>query len=175
MKEMHFNYETIYTNNTFKEYALVLYHCRGKIRKTITYIFAAFFAFNGVMMVVSNSGDILTAIVMLTLAGFLFWYQLSSVTRLSKAMIKNSSDFDEYRVIKYRFFDRYFEVIDLDNETVVEYRDLYDVVMTENNVFFFTKQRQAFILGICDINDKNEFIQFIRSRMKDKLIELIIN
>ena len=174
MKEMYYHYKTIYTKDTFKEYALVLYHCRGKIRKVICYVLASFFAFNGIMMVASNTGDILTAMVMLTLAVLLIWYLRTSVSRLSNAMIKNSSDFDEYRVIEYRFFDRYFEVIDLDHETVVEYRDLYDVVFTENYVFLFTKSREAFILEIRSINEKNEFIGFIRDRLKDKVIELII-
>ena len=68
MNQIFHTYTTIYTENSFKDFAYVLYKLRGKLRKILTLLFAAFFGINGILMVPSGASDIPTALLMIVLS-----------------------------------------------------------------------------------------------------------
>lgn len=159
-----FTYTTIYNEDSFRDFAYVLHKCRGRFRKIAILLFALFFGLNSILMVISQSGDIPTALVMFLLSGFLFLYLKNTPKRLAKAMIRNSQDFDEYRKITFSFFDSYLQVLDLDIETKVDYSKLYDIVVTSQHIFLFTKPRVAYIMACENIENSEELLTFLNVR-----------
>lgn len=164
MNQALYTYTTTYSENSFKDFANVLYRLRGKFSKILILIFAAFFGINGILMIPYGTGDLPTAILMIVLAIVLLMYHKNTPKRLSKAMIKNSEDFDEYRKIEYTFYKSHFIVKDLDLETEIKYAKLYDLVETNENIFIFTKSRVAYIISLSDISNKEEFKSFLEQR-----------
>lgn len=164
MNKPKFEYETIYNEDSFTDFAYVLYKCRGKIRKIIIFLFAFFFGINGILMIPSGSGELPTSLIMLLLCVLLIIYLRNTPKRLAKAMVRNSKDFDEYRKISFSFFEGYLVVKDLDIETTIQYSKLHEVVSTPDHLFLFTKPRVAYIITNSDISNETELQSFLEEK-----------